>query len=58
MKRFIIIILFAIASCSGMDPCDQCYDKDYYYEHPYYCDECLQDKEEMNMEKGTTEKDQ
>jgi len=44
MKGFIVIILLAMAACSGEDPCDRCYDADYYYENPYYCQECLEDK--------------
>lgn len=44
MKLLLITILMAVASCGGSDPCDQCYDDDYYYEHPYYCQECLQEK--------------
>ena len=42
MKLFLITILLAVASCRESDPCDQCYDDEYYYEHPYYCQECLQ----------------
>jgi len=45
MKGFIVIILLTVAACSGEDPCDRCYDADYYYDHPYYCQECLQEKE-------------
>ena len=44
MKLFLIAMFMAVSGCGGSDPCDQCYDDDYYYEHPYYCQECLQDK--------------
>lgn len=44
MKRLLIMMFLAIAACSGEDPCDRCYDDDYYYEHPYYCQECLEEK--------------
>ncbi len=47
MKRLFIMIFFAIAACSGEDPCDRCYDADYYYDHPYYCQECLEEKDDM-----------
>ncbi len=42
MKGYIVIILLAVAACSGEDPCDRCYDAEYYYENPYYCQECLE----------------
>jgi len=45
MKPLFIMIILAITACSGEDPCDRCYDAEYYYEHPYYCQECLEDKE-------------
>ncbi|HOY73848.1 MAG TPA: hypothetical protein PLP82_07140 [Deltaproteobacteria bacterium] len=44
MRRLAVIIFLLAAGCSDMDPCDQCYDMDYYYEHPYFCHECLQEK--------------
>ena len=44
MKGLVITLLLAIAACSAEDPCDRCYDADFYYEHRYYCQECLQDK--------------
>jgi len=44
MKRLIIVVFLAVAACSGEDPCDRCYDAGYYYDHPYYCEECLQEK--------------
>lgn len=44
-KLILITILFAVVSCRESDPCDQCYDAEYYYEHPYECQECLQDQE-------------
>ncbi len=46
MKKFIVIILLTVAACSGEDLCDRCYDADYYYDHPYYCQECLQERGE------------
>ncbi len=46
MKRLFIMMFLAIAACSGEDPCDRCYDAEYYYDHPYYCQECLQEKGE------------
>jgi len=44
MRRLAVIIFLLAAGCSDMDPCGQCYDMDYYYEHPYFCHECLQEK--------------
>ena len=41
-----ITIFLAIVACSGEDPCDRCYDADYYYDHPYYCQECLHERED------------
>ena len=46
MRGFMIALLLVMAGCSAEDPCDRCYDADYYYEHPYYCQECLQEKQE------------
>lgn len=44
LRLVLAAILLVFSGCGGSDPCDQCYDDDYYYEHPYYCQECLQDK--------------
>jgi len=46
MKALVVLILLALCACSGTfsegNPCDRCDNKDYYYNHPYYCQECLQ----------------
>jgi len=49
MKRLLVVLFFAVAACSGEDPCDRCYDADYYYENPYYCQECLHEKEDAKL---------
>ena len=41
-----LVLLTASAACSFGDPCDKCYDADYYYDHPYFCQECLEEKGE------------
>ena len=47
MKRLLVLVLLtASAACSFGDPCDKCYDADYSYDHPYFCQECLEEKGE------------
>lgn len=46
MRLLMAIVLLAAVSCSFEDTCERCYDADYYYEHPYFCQECLQEQED------------
>jgi uncharacterized Zn ribbon protein len=57
MKGFIVIILLAMVACSGEDPCDRCYDADYYYENPYYCQECLEEISKVRSEENQDHED-
>jgi len=50
VRAVVVVVLMIMAACSGEDPCDRCYDADYYYENPYYCQECLQDREGVEYE--------
>ncbi len=42
MKALLLLLSAAvIAGCSYSDPCDMCNNLDYYVDHPYFCDKCI-----------------